>query len=129
MVQFCYLRLYFGIDNVCRRLDLLQWIARIKNGLKLKPTRSTTYSNQISTNGLHQIMKVSKKVTLKAGVIQLIFSFTNKLYSQTSLIRKPQGQNRLPGLQRCPYYRGRECMMFGISGTKRTVRNREVSVL
>ena len=34
MVQFCYLRLYFGIDNVCRRL--LQWIARIKNGLKLR---------------------------------------------------------------------------------------------
>ena len=32
MVQFCYLRLYFGIVNVSRRL--LQWIARIKNGLK-----------------------------------------------------------------------------------------------
>ena len=47
MVQFCYLRLYFGIDNVCRRL--LQWIARIKNGLKLRPTRYRTYSNQIST--------------------------------------------------------------------------------
>ena len=31
-------------------------------------------------------------------------------------------------LQRCPYYRGRECMIFGISGTKQTVRNREVSV-
>ena len=28
MVQYCYLRLYFGIDNVSRRL--LQWIARIK---------------------------------------------------------------------------------------------------
>ena len=48
MVQFCYLRLYFGIDNVSRRL--LQWIARIKNGLKLRPTtRYRTYSNQIST--------------------------------------------------------------------------------
>ena len=48
MVQFCYLRLYFGIDNVCRRL--LQWIARIKNGLKRRPTIShRTYSNQIST--------------------------------------------------------------------------------
>ena len=46
MVQFCYLRLYFGIDNVSRRL--LQWIARIKNGLKLRPTtRYRTYSNQI----------------------------------------------------------------------------------
>ena len=39
-------RLYFGIDNVCRRL--LQWIARIKNRLKLRPTtRYCTYSNQI----------------------------------------------------------------------------------
>ena len=44
----CYLRLYFGIDNVSRRL--LQWIARIKNGLKLRPTtRYRTYSNPIST--------------------------------------------------------------------------------
>ena len=32
MVQFCYLRLYFGIDNVLRRL--LQWITRIENELK-----------------------------------------------------------------------------------------------
>ena len=32
-------------------------------------------------------------------------------------------------LQRCPYYRGRECRIFGISGTKQTVCNREVSVL
>ena len=48
MVQFCYLRLYFGIDNVSRRL--LQWIARIENGLKRRPTtRYWTYSNQIST--------------------------------------------------------------------------------
>ena len=31
IVQFCYLRLYFGVDNISRRL--LQWIARIKNGL------------------------------------------------------------------------------------------------
>ena len=44
----CYLRLYFGIDNISRRL--LQWIARIKNGLNLRPTkRYRTYSNQIST--------------------------------------------------------------------------------
>ena len=49
IVHFCYLRLYFGIfSNVCRRL--LQWIARIKNGLTLRPTtRYRTYSNQIST--------------------------------------------------------------------------------
>ena len=32
-VQFCYLRLYFGIDIVSRRL--LQWVARIENGLKV----------------------------------------------------------------------------------------------
>ena len=49
MVQFCYSRLYFGIDNVSRRL--LQWItSRIENGLKRRPTtRYRTYSNQIST--------------------------------------------------------------------------------
>ena len=41
-------------------------------------------------------------------------------YSQTSLIRTPKGQNEeVSALQRCPYYRGRECMIFGISGTKR----------
>ena len=45
-------------------------------------------------------------------------------YSQTSLIRTSKGQNQLFALQRCPYYTGRECMIFGISGTKRTVRNR-----
>ena len=50
-------------------------------------------------------------------------------YSQASLIRTPKGQNQVSALQRCPYYRGRECMIFGISGTKRTVRSREVSVL
>ena len=44
----CYLRLYFGIDNISRRL--LQWISRIKNGLKLRPTtRYRTYSNPKST--------------------------------------------------------------------------------
>ena len=63
MVQFCYLRVYFGIDFVSRRL--FQWIGRIENGLKLRPTtRYRTYSNQISTR-LIQIMKVTKKVTLK----------------------------------------------------------------
>ena len=36
MLQFCLLRLYFGIDIVSRRL--LQWIARVENGLKLRPT-------------------------------------------------------------------------------------------
>ena len=63
MLQFCYLRLYFGIDIVSRRL--LQWIARIENGLKLRPTtRYRTYNNQISMT-LIQIMKVTKKVTWK----------------------------------------------------------------
>ena len=38
------------------------------------------------------------------------------------------GQNQESALQRCPYYRGRERVIFGISGIKRTVRNREVSV-
>ena len=48
MVQFCYLRLYFGIDYVTRRL--LQRIATIKNALKRRPTkRYRTYSNQIGT--------------------------------------------------------------------------------
>ena len=54
---------------------------------------------------------------------------SNSRYSQTSLIRTSKGQNQVSFLQRCPYYRGRECMMFGISGTKRAVRNRKVSVL
>ena len=36
MVQFWYLRLYFGIDIVSRRP--LQRIARFGNGLKLRPT-------------------------------------------------------------------------------------------
>ena len=38
-VQFCYLRLYFGIDIVSRRL--LQWVARIENGLKV--TKKVTF--------------------------------------------------------------------------------------
>ena len=59
MVQFCYLRLHFGPDIVSRRL--LQWIARIENGLKLRPTtRYRTYNNQISTR-LIQIIKASNE--------------------------------------------------------------------
>ena len=54
---------YFGIDIVSRRL--LKWISRIEKGMKLGPTtRYRTHSNQISTR-LTQIMKVTKKVTLK----------------------------------------------------------------
>ena len=106
----CYLRLYFGIDNVCRRL--LQWIARIKNGLKLSPTtRYRTCSNKISTrlipirwwkcrrrwlwSSLWQDMqdhvgKISTRSWLVRldlwgwchfdGYIRLVFSVTNKLY-------------------------------------------------
>ena len=54
--------------------------------------------------------------------------YHHKIYSQISLIQTPKGQNQLPALQSCPYHRGRECMIFGISETKRTVRNRQVSV-
>ena len=43
MAQFGYLRLYFDIDIVPRRL--LRWIARIENGLKLSPT--TRYRTRI----------------------------------------------------------------------------------
>ena len=43
---------------------------------------------------------------------------SSSLYSQTSLIRTPKVQNQVSALQRCPYYRGRECMIFGFSGTK-----------
>ena len=50
-------------------------------------------------------------------------------YSQTSLIQTPKGQNQVSALRRCPYYRGRECMIFGFSGTKWNVRNREVFLL
>ena len=106
----CYLRLYFGNDNVCRRL--LQWIARIKNGLKLTPTtRYRTCSNQISTrlipirwwkcrirwlwSSLWQDMqdhvgKISTRPWLVRldlwgwcrfdGYIRLVYSVTNKLY-------------------------------------------------
>ena len=38
------------------------------------------------------------------------------------------GQNQVSALQKCPYYRGRERVIFGISVTKGTVRNREVYV-
>ena len=64
-------------------------------------------------------------VSYHLGLLTSLFS----VYSQTSLIRTPKGQNQVSVLQRCPYYRGRKCMIFGISGTKRTVRNREVSIL
>ena len=39
---FCYLRLYFGIAIVSRRL--LKWIARIENGLKLGQQQDTGHT-------------------------------------------------------------------------------------
>ena len=48
------------------------------------------------------------------------------MYNQTSLIRTPKGQNQVSTLQRCLYFGGRECMIFGFSGTKQTVRDRKV---
>ena len=49
--------------------------------------------------------------------------YTSQMYySQTSLTQTPKGQNQVSTLQKCPYYKGRECMIFGFSGTKRTVR-------
>ena len=39
------------------------------------------------------------------------------------------GPSGLYVIERCPYYRGRVCMEFGLFRTKWTVRNREVSVL
>ena len=47
-------------------------------------------------------------------------------YTQTSLTRTPKGQNQVSALQRCPYYKGREYMIFGISVHKREVSIREV---
>ena len=38
------------------------------------------------------------------------------------------GPSGLYVIERCPYYRGRVCMEFGLFRTKLTVRNREVSV-
>ena len=47
IVQFCYLRISFGIYIVSIRL--LQWIAWIENGLKLRPTRRYRTHTVIST--------------------------------------------------------------------------------
>ena len=39
------------------------------------------------------------------------------------------GPRQLSVVERCSYYRGRECTNFGFFGSKRTVRNRELSAL
>ena len=39
------------------------------------------------------------------------------------------GPSGLYVIERCPYYRGRVCMEFGLFRTMWTVRNKEVSVL
>ena len=46
MAQFGYLRLYFDIDIVSRRL--LRWIARIENGLKQQQDTGLAYSNSVN---------------------------------------------------------------------------------
>ena len=44
-------------------------------------------------------------------------SIINKsFYNQTSLILTPKGKNQVSALQRCPYYRGRECMILAFLG-------------
>ena len=75
------------------------------------------------------IKKKTKGGSARRVTVFLVGMRYKPIYSQTSLIRTPKGQNQVSALQRCPYYRGRECMIFGFSGTKRTVRDREVSVL
>ena len=41
---------------------------------------------------------------------------SKSLYSQTLLIRTSKGQNQVSSLQRCPYNRGRECMILAFLG-------------
>ena len=78
----CYLRLYFGNDNISRRL--LQWIARIKNGLKLKPTtRYRTYSNQIST----RLIPISRRGRLWSSLWQDMQGHVGKISTRSWLVR------------------------------------------
>ena len=65
MVQFCYLRLYLGIDIVSQYC-LPSFVAmECKDWNFNRPTtRYRTYSTQI-TKRLIQLIKVTKKVTLK----------------------------------------------------------------
>ena len=43
--------------------------------------------------------------------ISIVFPTPSPPYSHTSLIRTPKGQNQVSTLQKCPYYRGRQCMI------------------
>ena len=43
--------------------------------------------------------------------ISIVFPTPSPPYSQTSLIRTSKGQNQVSTLQKCPYYRGRQCMI------------------
>ena len=81
----------------------------------------------------HALSQNSKPLLLTYGATSIAGSPPLRFlkywrYSQTSLIWTPKGQNQVSALQRCPYYRGREWSIFGISGTKRSVRNRDVSI-
>ena len=94
MAQFCYLRLYFCVNNVSRRL--LQWIARIINGLKHRPmTRYRTYSNQISTRlfskkGLWQDMH--GKISTRSWLVRLDLLWLHDLYFQLPWINWTGGR-------------------------------------
>ena len=64
----------------------------------------------------HQSSQVQQKLadhkqTRGYGHMQAMIKLP-ALYSQTSLIRTPKGKIQVSALQRCPYYRGRECMIF-----------------
>ena len=67
MVQFRYLRVYCGIDFFSRRL--LQWIEGLKMdrnlGQKQGPNKIQDIKQPDKYTRLFQIMKVTKKVTLK----------------------------------------------------------------
>ena len=49
-------------------------------------------------------------------------------YSQHPLIRMSKGQDLVPALQRCPNYKGKNCMTFVVFGTENCVRIIDVSI-
>ena len=67
MVQFRYFRVYFGIDFFSRRR--LQWIEGLKMdwnlGQQQGPNKIQDIQQPDKYTRLFQIMKVTKKVTLK----------------------------------------------------------------
>ena len=57
-----------------------------------------------------------------------LFQYFLKLHSNL-FKRALKGQHQVSVLQRGPYYRGRECMIFWFSGTKRTVRKERLDCI